>query len=283
MVLIVYPAPGPMVEDAAGAAEAVPGIGLLVQSSRNERTRENSALVAKYWPGQWSADALFYQPLLKELKQSGYSGAWTLPADAELTPEKLAPLNAAKDVVDWYQRYYEPPEPGTYPRDYSRMISLNGALVFEVSLRYGVMVGGDGAAVPTLGGSAVIYRADTMKEMWRHSEVVQDASGARNIDDFKANIKELAPKIEKLMPQLAHALAVSLHTRSSRLEGVPLGPETRPAAAAPSSSTLMGAPALSTQPAAGFPPAAAPVGVSTPAAQAPFSLSPFPPVEPAGR
>jgi hypothetical protein len=266
VVVIVYPAPGPLIETSAAAAEAVPGLGMFMQSVRNDRTRENSVLFAKYWPKPWSAETLFYPALIKELSSSGYAGRWLMPADANLSPDDLRPLNAAKDVVDWYARYYEPPEPGSTPRDYSRFRSLDEALVFEVSLRYGLVIGDNGSAVPTLGGAAAIYRADTMREMWRHSEVVQDSSGARHIDDFRANPKDLAPKIEKLMPQLAHALAASLHTRTSRLEGVPLAPEVAPstaaASAAASSATVRGiAPSTMT-----------PVGVSTAAPWTPVGM-----------
>ena len=225
MVVIVYPAPGPLVETAATGTEAVPGIGLLMQSARDDRTRENSALFAQYWPRPWSADRLFYPELIRELSASGYQGRWVMPAEAQLSADALRALNTAKDVVDWRARYYEAPEPGRLPRDYSQIRSLGAALVFEVSLRYGILINNDGTGVPTLGGAATLYRAESMREMWRHSEVVDDPLGAKPIGDFRADPKSLAPAIEKLMPRLARALVASLRIRSARIEGVQLAPQ----------------------------------------------------------
>lgn len=211
-VLLVYASPGPVITESDSkvetAAKIVPGLGLVVQSAQDERDLAASKDLQQYLP-DWDPREAFYPLLAQELKSSGHPGRFVSPEEAELPSDTLKRFNRSENVLDWRLRYYlEDPERPT-PRNYSPILSLDDAVIFEVNFAYGAASDGEGNATPNLSAVTKLYRANTMKTLWRHEDSVEDKAGAKTLYEFKLQPQDLMGKYQKLMPLLAQKIAAS--------------------------------------------------------------------------
>lgn len=230
-VLLAYQAPGPFVLEldskAESAAKVVPGLALAVQAAQDERDLAASKDLQMYVP-RFDAAAAVLKTAAPAFAKTAHPGKWVTPEQAELSTGTLKALNAAPDVVEWKRLYYDPsPRPG---RDYARLLSLDDALILELNIAPGVATDGEGGASPAVWGVAKLYRANSMRQLWRHEEVMQDDSKKRLLYDFKVKPQDLTDAWKELAPKLADQLAASY---AQALAGVPSGAGSSPAGAAP--------------------------------------------------
>ncbi|MDE2039631.1 MAG: hypothetical protein KGO96_05890 [Elusimicrobia bacterium] len=216
VLLLVYAAPGPLVREqdnkAESAAKIVPGLGLLVEQSQEERDLKASQALGRYLPS-WDPAAELDAVLRPRLAALGLPGPLLASADTKVAPSRWARLNAASDVMDWRRRYVAQ-SPGTpsVGRDYSKLLTLDGDLVLEVDLSYGLDdLAGDGLAyAPGLDAVVKLVRADTAHRLWFHEESLSDKAGARSLYDFERQPADLLASWKRLLPELSAQLADSL-------------------------------------------------------------------------
>ena len=249
-LLLVYAAPGPAVTEEDSnvdtAAKILPGLGQLVQGSQDEKDLASAKNLQQFLPA-FKPEEQFYPALHKELSGIGYAGRLVSPAEAELPAQTIQEYNRASDELDWRLRYYFPNADLPIPRDYSKILALDDALILEVNLMYGVArvpQSTEGLVTPSLGALLKFYRANTMRLYWRHEETLSDTGGAKSLYEFESQPQSLLDSWNKLMPQLAGKLASAFKTALAPAPVAPLPGQ---------------APALSSAPVQG-------VAVSTPAA-----------------
>lgn len=262
-VLLVYSSPGPVITEldskAETAAMILPGLGLLVQSAHDDRDLAASRDLQQYLPA-WDPAGKFHPLLARELATTGHPGRFIGAEEAGLSPAELSGWNKAEHYLDWRRRYFQENPELPAPRDYSKNLSLDDALIFEVDLAHGVERDGEGNAAPNLSAAVRLLRASTLRTLWRREMAVEDKAGARTLYDFKVEPDDLIAKWEKLMPALAGKIAAALR-ENLKAEGPPA-----PAAAAAAVSTAA-APAVAVSTSAAAPAAPPEVGISTAAAR----------------
>lgn len=233
LVVAVYAAPGPWIvadpdNKAETAAKLLP-IGTFMQNIQDDRVNELSKELQPYLPRP-RYDKAFEAAFLEELraKHDGKSQSWS---EAELPPEAKREFNRAEDQLDWRRKYLLPR--GGAPRDYSRFLSLDDAVVVDLNLQYGTDVSEEeGRLLPTLTVAARVYRPGTTKLLWSHVDVASDQASTRTLTEFRAEPKDLTDRLEALVPVLAKKAAASLS------EGLRLNAPAAPAPSAmPSSIT----------------------------------------------
>jgi hypothetical protein len=230
-VLIVYPSPSPWViadpdSKAESAAKTLPGLSFIVQSFQEERSLKESKDLQQYLP-RWAAEKKLLAALLEELPKSGFTGSLSLPEQANLTLDQLRQFNRSPDVLAWQKKYFYEEGGRSLDRNYSALLHLDDALIFEVNLLYGVNGNDEGNMVPVLSASSRLLRANTLRTLWRHEDSVEDPQAARSLYEFKSLPLQLVDNWDRLMPQLAAKIASSLKTASLEY------PSTAPSPAAP--------------------------------------------------
>lgn len=209
-VLVAFAPPGPFVleDDSKGesAAKAIPGLALVVQSAQDDRDLDNSNDLRTYLP-RWDAAAAVLERAREELAKTPHKGRWVSAEEAELSSSTLKDLNGAANVIEWRKKYFDnAPLPG---RDYAKLLILDDALVYELNVAPGVLQDGEGNATPALWAVHRLYRAKTMRQLWRREDVVRDEGAKRLLYDFKVNPNDLLQSWKALAPRLASAVAAS--------------------------------------------------------------------------
>lgn len=245
LIVAVYASPGPWIvadpdSKAESAAKLLP-IGMLMQGIQEDKVNELSKELQPYLPRP-RYDRAFEAAFLAELKakHDGKVQSWT---EAELPPEAKREFNRADDQLDWRRRYLQPRSGA--PRDYSRFLTIDDAVVVDLNLQYGTDVSEEeGRLLPTLTVATRVYRPGTAKMLWSHIDVASDQASTRTLTEFRAEPKDLTDRLEALVPELAKKAAGSLS------EGLRLNAPALPAPAPmPSSVTATPAP----EPALGLP------------------------------
>lgn len=208
---VVYPSPGPAMMEKSGnmdqIAKVVPGLGLFMSATQNERDLEASRGLQARLPPDWKPAQVFYPLLMRELAGSGNPGRFVSPAEAGLTDDVVAAFNRAGDVTKWMILYTVANPDNPAPRDYAKLPGLKDSVVLEVNLAYGAPADGAGHWTPNLDAVTKLYRVSDMTLLWRHEDVVEDSAGARLESDFEKNPADLVAKWQALMPVLAKKIA----------------------------------------------------------------------------
>lgn len=211
IVVLVYQSPGPwIVKDSDSKAEAaakVLPVGFLVQTVQDDRTLEASKDLQQYLPRPHYALEL-EGPLMDALK-AAHSGAIQTGEQAGLSPLQLRDWNEAKDQLDWRRRYYAPEYGAPAARDYSKVLSLDDAVVLEVNLSFGTTATDEGQIQPALSAALRLYRANTAHLLWEHTEVLTQTTSSMTLAEFKAEPRELTRRLESLAAPLGEAIARS--------------------------------------------------------------------------
>ena len=215
-ILLVFPSPGPWVitdseSKAEAAAKMLPGISFVVQSFQDDRYKAASDTLRRYIP-HWRPGELFEPLLLKELARAGFPGHFIPAAETELDTATVRAWNRAADTLDWQTRYFYGDPALPLPRDYSRVLSLDDALTFEVNLLPYVAADDDGNMVPTLSASTRLLRCQTMHLLWKHEDKAEDTANARSLYEFETLPQQLVDRWKGLMPGLAAKVSGSLYT-----------------------------------------------------------------------
>lgn len=233
LVVLVYQSPGPWIikeaDSKAEAAAKITPMGFLVQTVQDDRTLETSKDLQQYLPRPRYDRAL--EGSLIQTFKTLHSGPVQTPEEAGLSPVQLREWNRSRDQLEWRRRYYAP-ETGPAPRDYSKVLSLDDAVILEINLSFGTEATDEGQVLPALSASARAYRADTSRLLWSREDIFTDKTSSATLAEFKLQPWELTQRLEKLAPGLGEALARSAAKALVPATSTP--PATANAAAVPS-------------------------------------------------
>lgn len=222
--IVVFLSPGPWVTQeeetkAESAAKFLPGVGQLMQSVHDDQDFKVSNEFRQAY-ANWPNGATFSTVLAEELRKTGYPGTLVTWQEAGAAAPVIERFNRASDVLDWRRRYLvASPLDLKHLRDYSTILELDGHLILEVNLEYGLANNAEGNVHPVLGCVGRLYRANTMKLMWSRSETARDKSEPKNIYEYKVAPQILSEKFDQLMPALAQSIAADLRV------SIPAAPE----------------------------------------------------------
>ncbi len=270
-IVVIYPSPGPWVvseseSKAESASMTLPLLSAVVQSYQDSRDKEASAGLAQYIP-PWHPEKLFAPHLMEALAKTSFPGRFIPAAESELDTATLRGLNRADDALDWQNKYFLADSGQTQARDYTKILSLDDALVFEANLIPSVAADDDGNMIPTLSLSSRLVRCQTGHTLWRHEAKAENKEAARSLYEFKSIPQELVGRWIMLMPVLSLEAANGLRVALGEAPistGTTVSPQ-KPTVKAPATSTTT---------------AVSPGSISTTTAASPWSIStattPFP-------
>ena len=286
MIVMVYQSPGPwIVADADSKAETalkLLPLGTFLQGVQEERINDVSKEIQPYLPRP-RYDQAVEAALIKALK-AAHGGSVQTAAEAGIPPLQRKEWNAAADQLDWRRKYYFTEAGKGSPRDYSKLLSLDDAIIVEVNLSFGLEPDEQERTLPALTAAARAYRADTARMLWSRETRLTDATSSSTLTEFRAAPNELTDRLYAMSEPLAARIAAGF-ARDVRLlaapppilsdvtpagtffNGAPAAVSTAPASVAPSSGTVVAQPApqpvaqpaappVYTQPAPAWPPPA---------------------------
>lgn len=277
-VLAVYASPGPWVvtdteSKAESAAKTLPLLSSVVQGFQDERNRKEAEDLEKFLP-PWRPAEEFAPMLLEQLSLTGFPGRFVPAAETQLGTAALRGFNRSSSVLDWQKTYFYEDPLLPQPRNYSRILSLDDALVFEANLLPEIVADDDGNMIPTLSVSSRLLRCRDMRLLWKHEDKIEDKAGARSLYEFKTLGRQLVDRWKALIPALAAKVAASLREALGSAAAAPATP-------APEAPAVSVSSAAAASPAAPPPPsAAAPAPQSGAAVQLPPIPTPPQPPSP---
>ena len=213
-ILLVYAAPGPWVitdseSKAEAAAKMLPVFSYAVSSFQDDRYKAASDTLNRYIP-RWPSRNLLEAALIKELAKTDFPGHVIPVAEADPDTATLRGWNRAADVLDWQNRYLTPDPTLPHPRDYSRFLPWDDALVLEVNVLPMVSADDDGNMIPTLSASSRLVRCQTLHLLWKHEDKADDPGSARTLYEFETLPQQLIDRWKALVPALASKITGSL-------------------------------------------------------------------------
>ena len=212
LVVAVYPAPGPWIIDASDSklesAAKISPVGVFMQGFQDEHTLGVSKDLQQYLPRPHFGIEV-HDALLQSLRQTLSTKTVQTTLEAGLVPDQLTEWNRAKDQLDWRLRYYGPDPDAPAPRDYSRALTLDDALILDVNVSYGTSAGEDGKILPHISAASRVYRGDTSRLIWEHEDELVDSASSSTLSEFKLQPWDLTNRLEKLAPQLGAAVSGS--------------------------------------------------------------------------
>ena len=213
IIVMVYQSPGPwIIADADSKAESalkIMPLGTLLQTIQEEKINELSKEIQQYLPRPRYGAAL--EGALIEALKSAHDGPVQTAIEAGIAPLQRKQWNDATDQLDWRRKYYVTDPGNRAPRDYSKLLSLDDAMILDVNLSFGVEPEDEtGRALPTLSASSRLYRADTARMMWSHEDVLSDKTSSSTLTEFRAAPSDLTDRLYNLSIPLGRAIALSL-------------------------------------------------------------------------
>lgn len=254
LIVMVYQSPGPWVvadpdSKAESALKLLP-LGTFLQGIQEDRINDLSKEMQPYLPRP-RYDQAVEAALISALK-AAHSGTVQTYAEAGIAPVQRRDWNAATDQLDWRRKYYFTDAGRASPRDYSKLLSLDDAVIVDVNLSFGLEPDEQDRTLPLLSAASRAYRADTARMMWSHEERLSDATSSSTLTEFRAAPVELTDRLYVMSAPLAGKIAARLVQDIGLIPTPPpILRETAPAV--PSSNDSP--PFISTAPAAIAPPA----------------------------
>jgi|CXWL01.1.fsa_nt_gi hypothetical protein len=281
IIVMVYQSPGPwIVADADSKAETalkIMPLGTLLQTIQEEKINELSKEIQPYLPRPRYAAAV-EGALIAALK-TAHDGPIQTGIEAGIEPLQRKQWNDATDQLDWRRKYFVT-DPGKAPRNYSKLLSLDDAMILDVNLSFGVEPEEEtDRSLPVLSASSRLYRADTTRMMWSHEDFLSDKTSSATLTEFRAAPSDLTDRLYNMsIPlgrQIATVLAASVRLLPAPQPVTPMTP--------PADQPLPPAPAASEAPAPAVPsePAAAVSSPTATADPAQTNNASSPPVDPA--
>jgi hypothetical protein len=163
--------------------------------------------------------------------KAAHDGPVQTMAEAGIDARQKKDWNAASDQLDWRRRYYQA-DPGRAARDYSKLLSLDDAMILDVNLSFGLEPDDADRTLPTLSVVTRLYRADTARLLMSREDRLADQTSSTTLSEFRAAPGDLTDRLYALAPGLGTQLARSLAS-ALRLQ---------PPAVLPSSTTPPSAP-----------------------------------------
>lgn len=262
IVVMVHQSPGPWIvadpdNKAETALKLLPLGGFLV-GMQEDRVNEVSKELQPYLPRP-RYDQAVEAALLKALK-AAHGGSVQTSAEAGIAALQRKEWNAASDQLDWRRKYYFTGAKPS-PRDYSKLLSLDDAVILEVNLSFGLDPDDQDRILPTLSAASRLYRADTAKMLWAKEDRLSDTTSSATLSEFRAIPSDLTDRLYALSEPLGARIASGFAREAGLLPAPPpiireVLPETPSVTSEP--------PVAPAAPLA--PPATEPVQVSTPPA-----------------
>jgi hypothetical protein len=281
LIVMVYQSPGPWIvadpDSKAETALKILPLGTFLQGMQEDRINEFSKEIQQYLPRP-RYDQAVEAALISALK-AAHGGMVQTAAEAGIAPLQRRDWNAATDQLDWRRKYYFTDTGKASPRDYSKMLSLDDAVIIDVNLSFGLEPDEKDRTLPLLSAASRAYRADTARMLWSREERLSDETSSSTVTEFRADPVELTDRLYVMSAPLAGRIAASLARDIGLIPAPPpilreLTPAAPPSNGAP--------PSVSTAPAAVAPPAIAPPAITPPAAPPAFTPAPpaWPPITP---
>lgn len=232
LVVVVEQSPGPWIvadpDSKAETALKLLPVGNLLVGMQEERINQLSKEIQPYLPRP-RYDRAVEAALIRALK-AVHGGQVQTPAEAGIDPRKLRDWNDASDQLDWRRKYYFIDQDRASPRDYSKILSLDDAVILEVNVSFGLEPDDQDRTLPLLSAAARAYRADTTRMIWSREERLSDTTSSSTLTEFRANPVELTDRLYALSAPLAEKIAAAL-AREVGLYAPPPPPVAPPAAA----------------------------------------------------
>ena len=212
MIVIVHQSPGPWIvadpdSKAESALKLLP-LGTFLQGMQEDRINELSKEIQPYLPRP-RYDQAVESALLKALK-TAHGGAVMTASDAGIAASQRREWNAAADQLEWRRKYFYTEAGHPSPRDYSRILSLDDAVVLDVNVSFGLEPDVEERTLPLLSATARLYRADTNRMIWSREERLSDSTSSTTLTEFRAAPTELTDRLFALSEPLAVRLAGAL-------------------------------------------------------------------------
>lgn len=209
LIVLVYQSPGPWIvadpDSKAESAMKMLPLGTFLQGMQEDRINDLSKEIQPYLPRPRYSEAV-EAALIAALK-AAHDGPVQTAAEAGITPSQRHDWNSASDQLDWRRRYWFT-EPGTpSPRDYSKLLSLDDAVILEVNLSFGLEPDEQERTLPLLSSASRAYRADTTRMLWAREERLGDATSSSTLTEFRAAPVELTDRLYALAVPFAGRVA----------------------------------------------------------------------------
>lgn len=271
LIVMVHQSPGPWIvadpDSKAESAMKLLPLGTFLQGIQEERINEVSKEIQPYLPRP-RYDQAVETALIAALK-AAHGGQVQTSAEAGIAPAQRREWNAAGDQLEWRRKYYFTEAGRGSPRDYSKLLSLDDAVIVEVNLSFGLEPDEKERTLPLLSAASRAYRADTTRMLWSREERLSDETSSSTLTEFRAEPAQLTDRLYALSQPLAARIAAGLARDAALMPAPP--PVLAPA---PSTDTAVtgGAPDISTAPL---------VAPAAPVTAAPPPPPPAAPVQPA--
>jgi len=212
LVVMVHQSPGPWIvadpDSKAESALKVLPMGTFLQGVQEERINEFSKEIQPYLPRP-RYDQAVETALIAALK-AAHGGSVQTAAEAGISPLQRKEWNAAADQLDWRRKYYFTEAGRGAPRDYSKLLSLDDAVIVEVNLSFGLEPDDKERTLPLLSAASRAYRADTARMLWSREERLSDETSSATLTEFRAEPVELTDRLFALSQPLAAKIAAGL-------------------------------------------------------------------------
>jgi hypothetical protein len=209
IIVLVYQSPGPWIvadpDSKAETAMKLLPLGTFLQGIQEERINELSKEIQPYLPRP-RYDQAVEIALIKMLK-AAHNGPIQTAAEAGIAAAQRKNWNTAADQLDWRRKYWFTDAGRPSPRDYSRVLALDDAVVLEINLSFGLEPDADDRTLPVLSAAARAYRADTARMLWSREERLSDSTSSSTLTEFRVAPTELTDRLYALSETLAGQIA----------------------------------------------------------------------------
>lgn len=235
LVVMVYQSPGPWIvadpDSKAETALKLLPLGSFLQGMQEDKINDLSKEIQPYLPRPHYGEAV-ERALIAGLK-AAHDGPVLTAAEAGIDPRQRRDWNAAADQLDWRRKYFVT-DPGRAARDYTKLLSLDDAIIVDVNLSYGLEPDDAERTLPRLSAATRLYRADTNRLMASREDGLSDSTSSGTLSEFRAAPADLTDRLYSLSTPLGTTIARSLATalRLSPPAGAPApsGPPSAPEA-----------------------------------------------------
>jgi len=206
--VLVYQSPGPWIvadpdSKAESAIKFLP-LGTLLQGMQEDRINEFSKQLQPYLPRPRYAQAV-EKALIETLKQS-HDGPVQNAAEAGISGAQLRDWNAAEDQLAWRRRYFAP-EPGSAPRDYSKLLSLDDAIIVDANVQFGLEPDEEERTLPMLRAATRLHRGGTARVLLSREDAFTDKTSCMTLTEFRAEPAQLTDRLFALSEPLGRRVA----------------------------------------------------------------------------
>lgn len=209
LIVMVFQSPGPWIvadpDSKAELAMKILPLGNFLQGMQEDRINELSKEIQPYLPRPRYDQAVEAQ-LIKALK-AAHGGQVLTATEAGISPLQRREWNTASDQLDWRRKYYFTDSSKASPRNYSKLLSLDDAIIVEVNLSFGLEPNEEERTLPVLTAASRAYRADTTRMMWSREDRISDQTSSATLTEFRAEPVELTDRLYAMSKPFADIIA----------------------------------------------------------------------------